>query len=110
MAFGSTLQFSSDAANSSPPCRSHFQKSVHLRDWWLTKPEPDDGRKTLGVAGLTCTSQQCVLSISMGFVLYLVLQYLLCYHSDTNWTLCYHHESSRVEGLRFCVSQFGTFG
>ncbi|KAI3729802.1 hypothetical protein L6452_18472 [Arctium lappa] len=58
MAFGSASQFSSDAANSSSPCRSHFQKSVHLRDWWLTKPEPDDGRKTLGVAGLTCTSQQ----------------------------------------------------
>ncbi|XP_024994728.1 kinetochore-associated protein KNL-2 homolog isoform X2 [Cynara cardunculus var. scolymus] len=57
MALDYTLKFS-DAAKSSPPCRSHFQKSVHLRDWWLTKPKPDDDRKTLGVAGLTCISQQ----------------------------------------------------
>ncbi|KAL7595387.1 hypothetical protein Lser_V15G28649 [Lactuca serriola] len=46
-----------DAADNSPPSRSHFKKSVSLRDWWLTKPQSDDDRNTIGVSGLTSTSQ-----------------------------------------------------
>ncbi|KAL4587676.1 hypothetical protein LXL04_000549 [Taraxacum kok-saghyz] len=46
-----------DAANNSHSSRSHFQKSVSLQDWWLTKPQTDDGRPTIGVSGLTCSSQ-----------------------------------------------------
>ncbi|CAI9289735.1 unnamed protein product [Lactuca saligna] len=52
-----SISMAFDAADNSPSSRSHFKKSVSLRDWWLTKPQSDDDRNTIGVSGLTSTSQ-----------------------------------------------------
>ncbi|GKC99509.1 kinetochore-associated protein KNL-2 homolog isoform X1, partial [Tanacetum coccineum] len=41
------------AINDATSSTSYFQKTVTLRDWWLTKPKPDDvTNKTIGVAGI----------------------------------------------------------
>ncbi|PWA85707.1 hypothetical protein CTI12_AA146970 [Artemisia annua] len=46
----SPMASSNDATSTST---SHFQRTVTLRDWWLTKPKPDDvTQKTIGVAGI----------------------------------------------------------
>ncbi|KAA0032623.1 hypothetical protein IC582_020219 [Cucumis melo] len=39
---------------------SHFQKTVRLLDWWLTRAESNSNGKTLAVAGLTSTPGQPV--------------------------------------------------